>query len=166
MTESVYKRILNAIGVTTPGYSPDHKYDYEAAIEAIARYAADNGGGITGILKVSSTTVADMKTSADTTLYIVPAGKLFIPSMAVVRNGSTTLAGATGVTITDGSTDTGLITSLTAVTANQIKSYYLASGIAMKSYAAGSVMKLRISTGATDAAANAKFDLFGYLITV
>ena len=118
------------------------------------------------ITRVATVAIVDMKTAGKTTLYTVPAGKTFIPSIVVVRNPSTNLAGGTDYDFGAGANaDTwrqGVdLSSMTAAT-----DYIAITGEYISKYAvcgAGSEFGIKVNTGAGDPV-TATVDVLGYLI--
>ena len=117
------------------------------------------------LLKVSTTTVA-FNAVAATTLYTVPAGKTFVPAVAIIRAGAD--AGATDVTF-------GRVGALTDwlgtiqldnldADGDQVKVEVTNANPPSKSktYAAGVVFQIDV-TVAAGGAIN-RIDLFGYLV--
>lgn len=115
--------------------------------------------------RVSTTTVA-LDAVAATTLYTVPAGKVFIPSKAHLRAGAD--CGASVVTL-------GRVGALTDFLGAQTLGNINASGdmailapipnatpVLLKTYAAGTVFQMDVTTG--DGGATNYVDLFGFLV--
>ncbi len=128
----------------------------KAAVEALQTGA---------LMKVSTTPVA-FNAVAATTLYTVPAGKTFMPAMAIIRAGAD--AGATDVTFgrVGALTDwlgTIQLDNLDAA-GDQVKVEVVNSATPVKSktYAAGVVFQIDV-TVALGGATN-YVDLFGYLV--
>lgn len=119
------------------------------------------------ITKVSSTTVA-FNAAVATTLYIVPAGKIFIPVVAIIRAGADAVL--TDVTFGRSTAKTDWLGTIQLdnldADGDQIKVEQTNANPPSKSktYAAGVVFQIDV-TVAQGGASN-KVDLFGYLISV
>jgi len=119
------------------------------------------------LLRVSSTLVA-FNTTGQTTLYTVPAGKIFILLKVFIRSGAD--AGATTVTfgrvgaLTDWANTRTLSNLDAAGDVVKIDLLNSVTPVKSKTYAAGVVLQIDVTTalgGATN-----YVDLFGYLIDV
>jgi hypothetical protein len=109
---------------------------------------------------LQTTTLVDMKTAADTTLYTVPAGKVCRVMELIVRDATASLAGGTSYSVTNFLQTFSLATLTTANTG-----YVVVKPTALALYvenAAAAVIKLTVTTGST-LAATATIDLFGIL---
>ena len=115
--------------------------------------------------RVSSTTVA-LDVTGQTTLYTVPAGKIFIPVMAVLRadasaNTSAVTLGRVGA-LTD-FLDTITLSNVTAAGDMCIMMPVPnATPVTLKTYAAAVVFQIDVTTG--NGGATNYVDLFGYVI--
>lgn len=122
-------------------------------------------GDLQTMQKVTTTTV-DFSTTGQTTLYTVPAGQIFIPTMAVIRAGSD--AAATDATFgrVGALTDWIGTTQLDNLDADgdQIKIEQTNANPPTKSktYAAGVVFQIDVTVAA--GGATNYVDLFGYLV--
>jgi len=115
--------------------------------------------------KVSTTTVA-FNAAAATTLYTVPTGQIFIPTMAVIRAGAN--AAATDVTFGRSTALTDWLGTIQLdnldADGDQVKIEVANSGTPTKNktYAAGIVFQINVTVAA--GGATNYVDLFGYLI--
>ena len=122
-------------------------------------------GDLETMQKVSTTTV-DFSATGQTTLYTVPAGQIFIPTMAVIRAGSD--AGATDATFgrVGALTDWMGTTQLDNLDADgdQVKVEQTNANppTQAKTYAAGVIFQIDVTVAA--GGATNYVDLFGYLI--
>lgn len=124
----------------------------------------------TGVVPVLSTTSnIDLKTAAATNLYTVPAGKTLIVTEIVLR--VTAASGfAAGCTLSIGKsaayTEWLAATAMTGLSA--IGNYRLlsnsAAGLVYNVFAAGDVIALNVTIGATATTLTATAELQGYLI--
>lgn len=118
------------------------------------------------LTKVSSTTV-DFSAVAATTLYTVPAGKLFVPVLAIIRAGADAVA--TDVTFGRSTAKTDWLgtTQLDNLDADgdQVKVEQTNANPPNKSktYAAGVLFQCDVIVA--QGGASNKIDLFGYLIS-
>lgn len=131
---------------------------------ATARFLIDTTGYET-MMKVS-TTIVDFSGAGQTTLYTVPKGMIFIPTMVVVRAGAD--AAATDVTF-------GRVGALTDWYANTLSNLDAAGdqvtlmptpqdpAVKLKTYAADVVFQIDVTVGA--GGATNYVDLFGYLVS-
>ena len=128
-----------------------------------AKYLIDQSDDI--MMKVSTTQV-DFSAAAATTLYTVPTGQIFIPSMAVIRAGAD--AGITDVTmgragaLTDWLTTQQLDNLDAAGDQVTVKIPQNATPTKAKTYAAGIAFQVDVIV-AVGGATN-YIDLFGYLV--
>ena len=117
------------------------------------------------LTKVSTTTVA-LDGTGQTTLYTVPAGKTFIPVMAILRAGAD--CGASIVTLGRSTALTDFLNSQTLGNIDAADDMAIlqpvpnATPVLLKTYAAGIIFQIDVTTalgGATN-----YVDLFGWLI--
>ncbi len=112
-----------------------------------------------GIALLGTATI-DVKTAATTTIFTTPPGKVTRISEVCVRDPTASLAGGTSYSITN-FVQTFSLANLT--TANTAYCWiYPTSGAVYIEIAASTAVQLTVTTGST-AAANATFDVFGYL---
>ncbi len=112
------------------------------------------------ICLMSTTTGVDSKTAAATTLFIVPPGKSFIPTMVIIRNNSVSLVGGTSYSFTNW-LQTIDLSGLTVT-----NGYRVLQSVTNTTYTpipAGSAFQITVTTGST-LASTSVFDVFGYLI--
>lgn len=118
------------------------------------------------MMKVSTTTV-DLSAAVATTLYTVPVGQIFVPTMAVVRAGSN--AAATDVTfgrvgaLTDWMNTTQLDNLDAAGDQVLLMPIPADPALKLKTYAAGVVFQIDVAVAAGGVTNHV--DLFGYLIS-
>lgn len=116
--------------------------------------------------KVAGGVSVDLSGTGQTTLYTVPTGKIFIPVLAILRVGAD--ASTSVITI-------GRVGALTDFLGSQTLSNIDASGdmailqpvpaatpVLLKTYAAGVVIQVDVTTAA--GGASNEMDLFGFLI--
>jgi hypothetical protein len=118
-----------------------------------------------------STTTVSLQTAAATTLYTVPTGKRCVLTELFIRCGS---AASTTAKFTSG--QVGALTDFLAeVTCTNLAATYdtlrcvpipATTPLKSKSYAAGTVLQINITTADTDGSTDAIADLFGYLYSV
>lgn len=111
--------------------------------------------------KMSSTTAVDMKTAASTTLYTVPAGKVFYPVMVVIRDNTASLAGGTEYDFTGWRQNVDLSGMTTVGTTYRV--LYATDNTSYTEGAAASTFQITVVTGAT-AVGTATIDVFGMLV--
>lgn len=123
-----------------------------AAIKTVLKYA---------LQKVSSTTGVDMKTAGATTLYTVPAGKVFYPVIVVIRDNTASLAGGTEYDFTGWRQNVDLSGMTTVGTTYRV--LYATDNTSYTENAAAGTFQITVVTGAT-AAGTATIDVFGILV--
>jgi hypothetical protein len=114
---------------------------------------------------VASVAGVDMQTAGKTTLYTVPAGKVFVPVFVVVRSPSASMAGGTEYDFGSGANCDDWVqdVNLSGLTTPDTDSYIVAGlGAVYPVQTAGAEFGIKVITGTT-AACTATLDVFGYL---
>jgi hypothetical protein len=114
---------------------------------------------------VASVADVDVQTAGKTTLYTVPAGKVFIPVFVVVRSPSASMAGGTEYDFGSGASCDDWVqdVDLSGLTTPDTDSYIVAGqGAVYPVQTAGAEFGVKVVTGTT-AACTATLDVFGYL---
>ena len=119
------------------------------------------------VAKVATVTGVDMKTAQKNTIYIVPTGKVFYPTMVVVRDPSASMAGGSDYDFGTGANADTWRQAVTLVSMTTPGTDFMAiRGADVTKYqecAAADVFGVKVITGTT-AACTATIDLFGYLV--
>lgn len=110
--------------------------------------------------KVSSTSV-NMKTAGATTLYTVPAGKVFYPVIVVIRDNTASLAGGTEYDFTGWRQNVDLSGMTTVGTTYRV--LHATDNTSYTENAAAGTFQITVVTGAT-AAGTATIDVFGLVV--
>lgn len=156
MTESEFKRMLAPLDLgETIGFDPAHKLDYNAAIQAIGEYVADNT-----VRKLAAKPLVDMKTAATTHLYAVPTGKKLILDKIVVHTNTGSLVGGSNYSITGFRTGFSLAALDATGSSITVREIALAKCTVL---AAAAAVDFVVTTGAS-AAGTATIEVWGNLL--
>ena len=125
------------------------------------------GGGSTTVDVLSTTAIADAKSTGTTNLYTVPAGSTAIITGAIVRcteATSITVEATVGIGVATGEDDIIASQALTGLTSTSDVFHLTNSGGLLQAAAAAAVIKLGVDTGATGTSQALAVDLLGYLV--
>lgn len=145
--------------MSTTGYAHLDTNGYVPSSELI--------GGATGIL--ASITGVDLKTTGQTTLYTVPAGKTLVLTdvIALATTASTiTIAPIVRIGKASSYNEWLPLTTLTGLdTTNKFTSLGMSAALLMhQTFAAGEVVKIDVQTGSTATTLTVTLHLLGFLV--
>lgn len=129
----------------------------------------DNGMIVNGITKIGTVTGIPLTATGATNLYTVPAGKTLYVTEILLRITAVTafVAGATvSVGKTAAFTEWLAATAMGALSAtNQFRLLsHSAAGLLYQSFAAGEIVALNVTIGATATVLTGACDVYGYLL--